>query len=246
MADPIVTDVLTIDFYDLEQILTPVGYPAIGEAELPISFEDIVRLCVNPAMMQYSRYNPFTLKTQTVVGLSFEIPFPTLETYGVVGSRIALYQNGSNSQTGNFYNDVRFLSPFGAQGGRNGFPINRDTLLLQEADARTWVNLRKAGQMDVDEEARVVRGSSSAGGELEITWAVTKDTFSSVPFSKKPDVIRLASAYLLRFIGMLDSQQENNTGLSFDASNFLQRAEDLETKVMAKWVGKTKAVVLKG
>jgi len=243
----IVTPQLTIEFSDLELILTPVGYPVLTEEDFPINFEDIVRLCAFPSFSQFMRYNPFTLKTYHTVALSFDIPFPNVDTYGVVDSRISMYQNASNALTGNFYNDVRFLSPMGQfAGGRNGFPIGRDTLLMQEVDARTWVNIRKAGKLEVDEENRLVHGSSSSGGELEITWAVAKHDFSAIPFSKKDDVIRLAQANLLRFIGMLDSQQENNTGVTFDSQLFLSRADELETAVLTRWRSRTKAILLRG
>lgn len=208
MSDPtaIVTPNLTIAFADFEQVLVPIGYPLLTEEDFPISFEDIARLCFQPAFDQYMRYNPFHFKTYQTVGLSFDIPFPSVDVYGVVDSRISAYQAAGNAMTGNFYNDVRFLSPLGQfAGGRNGFPINRDTLFIQETDARTWVNIRKAGRLDIDEDNRLVHGSSSSGGELEMTWAVKKHDFGAVPFSKKIDVIRLAQANLLRFIGMLDS-----------------------------------------
>lgn len=235
------------DFSDLEKILTPAGYPLLQETEFPISFAEMTRLIISTAYAQYERYNPFELITYQQVGTTFDIPFPSVDVFGIVDARLAIYQNsGGYGVTGNFWADVRQLAPQGFNPTRNGVYMTRDALLTQEVEARTWINIRKAGKLEIDWDNSVVHGSSSMLGELELKWAVRKYDFSAIPYSKKPDAIRLAQSHVLRFIGMLDSQQLNNTGLSFDSSNFIQRADALEESVLTKWRNRVKPIILKG
>lgn len=248
---PVSTPRIHIDDMDMGEILSIVGYPTLSEEDFPFDLVDFVNYPIYQAFRQYQRYNPFILKTYQGIGQSFSIPFPTVdadgnqvEVLGVVDTRISVYLTAA-TLTGNPFADFRlFDGQIMNRFNKSGLPYEKHTSFLQEIENRTWINLRKTGKYTLDRKGKKLTGHTSMVGDLEVHWAIKSDNFDDIPFDNKDDVIRLAQANVLRYIAMFDSQQQNNTGISFDSTNFLQRANDLEQAVLPRWRRKTKVVVL--
>ena len=251
MAD-IVTKKLTVSEEDYAEIVSVLGMPVLDEEDLPFTQEDFVDLAVYPAFRVYQRYSPLTLVTHTNTGLQIDVAFPTvdqignpIEVTGVNGVRISPYM-APNAITGNPWADFRlFDNQLMNRFNRSGLPYEKHVSLLQEAESRTWINLRKCGKFRVDLKQKALVGGTSMVGDLEIHWTYQSRDVNEVPFSNKDDIIRLSQANVLRLVAHLDSQQQNNTQINFDSNVFLQRADKLEEEVIGRLKAKTKAVLIR-
>jgi len=237
----------------MNRVMAEVGFPVIGFEDLGITENDALHLFIYPALQYYFAYNPKQSKTSHKINGNVEIPFPNEKVFGVLQARVAL--NGSNSSfisgTGmGEYNPFRPFHLFGLQnqgGIRSSFkdPYYRPEVYLSERVARmSFISLSKAGNMEIDREARVLRGYSNLGGELVVTWAEYSLEWSDVRFEYETDVVDLAKAYALRYFGMLNTQADPNTGVQMNGETFLSRADALEERIREKWHGKISPVVL--
>lgn len=251
--DGITGNRLSINAEDFGEIMSIVGFPLLSpDTDFPASSENIVDYCIFPAVRQYVRYRPLVLKTYNPIGQSFSIPPPTtdqfgnpIEVYGVVDCRISVYLT-SATLTGNPFADFRlFDGQIMNRFNKSGLPYEKHTSFLQEIENRTWINLRKTGKFTYDPATQILSGHTSMTGDLEVHWAVKPYTFDIIPFSGKDEAIRLSQANVLRYVAMIDSQQVNNSGVSFDTSHFLDRADKLEEAVLTRLKNRTKVVVIK-
>jgi len=248
---PTSTPRIHIDDMDMGEILSVIGFPSLSEEDFPFDIVDMINFAVTPAFWQFQRYNPFVYKTYQGIGQSFQIPFPTvddheneIEVTGVVDCRISVYQTAA-TLTGNPFADFRlFDGQIMNRFNKSGLPYEKHTSFLQEIENRTWINLRKTGKYTIDRRNKQLIGHTSMVGDLEVHWAYKSIDFDDIQFTQKEDVIRLAQANVLRYVAMFDSQQQNNTSISFDPSHFLERADKLEDSVLPKWRHRSKVVVL--
>jgi hypothetical protein len=125
-------------------------------------------------------------------------------------------------------------------------PYYRPEVYLAERIAKmSYISLSKAGNMEVDRDARVLRGFSSVGGELVVTWALCSSDWEDVRFEHEGDVVNLAKAHALRYFGMLNTQMDPNAGVQMNGETFISRANEIEEKIFEKWYAKTKVVVMR-
>lgn len=236
---------LIIDDQDFEEIIAVIGYPLLNNTDdlanpdFPLSYNNIADLCVFPAYRMYQRFRPIIVKTYNSIGQSFQIPFPTVDSIGdpitvigVVNCRISVYLTAA-TLTGNPWADFRlFDGQIMNRFNKSGLPYEKHTSFMQEIENRTWINLRKTGKFTVDRKRKLLIGKTSMVGDLEVHWQIASSNFNEIPYTGKDDVIRLAQSNLLRYIALLDGQQLNNTGISFDSAAFLARADKLEEEIL--------------
>jgi len=237
----------------IKRIMMELGFPIINFEDLGITETDALELFIFPAMQCYFSYNPKQSKTSHRITGKVEIPFPNENVFGVLQARVA--PNGNSEQISGI-GSMQF-NPFRPQrslvnGGRGNKmnpyenPYYRPEVLLSEKMAQTsYISLSKAGNMDIDRDARVLRGFSSYSGELIVTWAECSADWKDVRFEHEGDVVNLAKANALRYFGMLNSQADPNTGVQMNSDQFLSRANEIEEKVLEKWQGRTKPLVMR-
>jgi len=234
----------------LSRILAEVGFPVISLEDLGISESDVLELFIYPAMQYYFAYNPKQHKTSHNISGAVEIPFPSENTFGVLQARVAV-SNGSRTLEGSLkYNPFRPYRYRSMMGANKMNPYDnpyytRDVYLAEQVARTSYISLSKAGNMEVDRDARVLRGYSSVAGELVVTWAQCSSDWKDVRFEHEGDVVNLAKAHALRYFGMLNSQADMNTGVQMNGDVFISRADAIEEKVFEKWHGKTKVVVMR-
>jgi len=248
------TDVPKAPPHIINRVMAEVGFPILSFEDLGITERDALELFIFPALQYYFAYNPKQLKTSHKINGTVEIPFPNKNVFGVLQARVAI--NGSNSHVEGLgvgaYNPFRPQYLFGAQGIGNGMrnsfkdPYYRPEVYLSERMARmSYISLSKAGNMEIDRDARVLRGFSTLGGELVVTWAECSLDWSDVRYEHESDVVNLAKAYALRYFGMLNSQMDPNAGVQMNGEAFISRADSLEEKIMEKWNGKIAPIVMR-
>jgi len=236
----------------IHRILAEVGFPIINFKDLGITEQDALELFVYPAMAKYFAYNPNQHKTKHNIqpNVKIEVPFPTEDTFGVLQARIPLY-GSVNSPSGKFniFRDTYSRSIRGVSRGRDNIYDNpyytRSVRLAEETANASYITLSKAGNMEIDREGRMLRGYSTIGGELIVTWARCSHKWADVRFEHESDVIDIAKAHALRYFGMLRSQMDAGTGVTMNGEIFISRADAIDEKIKEKWEGKTKIVVMR-
>ena len=235
----------------ISRIMAEVGFPIVGFAELGISENDALELFVYPAMQYYFVYNPKQYKTSHAINGGIEIPFPSVNTFGILQARVAVDNGGQNVAEGagkyNPFRPYRFRS---IEGTNRMNPYDnpyytREVYLAERMARMSYVSLSKAGNMEIDRDARVLRGYSSVGGELVVTWAQCSSDWRDIRFEHEGDVVNLAKAHVLRYFGMLNSQMDPNAGVQMNGETFISRADSIEEKVFEKWHGRTKSLVMR-
>jgi hypothetical protein len=234
----------------INRILAEVGFPIISFEDLKITEQDALDLFIYPAMQKYFAYNPNKYKTTQTIqsNVKFEMPFPTDDTFGVLGARVSLGGLSASASSSKFnpFIEHRRKSIYGTNRGNiydNPYYTRASMLSTQTANL-SFINLSRSGNMEVDRNERVLRGFSTVAGELVVTWAQCSDKWKDVRFEHEPDVIDLAKAHVLRYFGMLRSQLDPNTGTTVNVDNFIARAEKIEEEIKEKWESKPKVVVL--
>jgi hypothetical protein len=237
----------------ISRVMAEVGFPVVSFEDLGITENDALELFIFPAMQYYFAYNPKQIKTSHKINGTVEIPFPNENVFGILQARIAI--EGSNSVLegtgigGSLqYNPFRPQRSLGLQGGNRWNPYDnpyyRPEVYLSERITRmSYISLSKAGNMEIDRDARVLRGFSSIGGELVVTWAECSSDWKDVRFEFEGDVVNLAKAHALRYFGMLNTQMDPNAGVQMNGDVFITRANEMEEKVFERFRDRTKVVV---
>jgi hypothetical protein len=121
----------------------------------------------------------------------------------------------------------------------------RQARLYDRAERQSLISTNSAFRLDIDYTNRVVTGFSNILGKLVITWGEFSEDFQKVPFYRLNEVIDLAKAYTLRHLGMIRSQQTSNLPNQFNPQVFLDRAKELQDKIIGKWQKFTKITIIK-
>ena len=235
----------------ISRVMMELGYPIITYEDLHLKEQDVIELFIYPAMQHYFAYTPNVYKTSQRINsnVSFEIPFPTDDTFGVLQARISLGA-GNNLSTPTKINPFRFYQYRSMQGNARGNVYDnpyytRDVSLYEAIANRSFISLTKAGNMEVDVNKRTLKGFSNVPGELIVSWARCSDKWEDIRFEHENEVIDLAKAYALRYVGMLRGQLDSNTGVTVNSDMFLSRADKLEEEVIEKWHTKSKVIVIR-
>lgn len=236
----------------LNEIMKSVGFPFVTEADLEVSIDQLKTIAIFPAMKEYFRYFPIKDVDYHQVGGSFEIPFPNHTVYGVTDSRIS-YSTGSGSinlnnpfRAAQLVRDVSGTNGMGLYGTGFDYGMKSVTPLVrmeQQARLNSWKNFR----VRVNYQKKKVSGYTNVTGQLLIEWASYSEDWENIDFIHENDVIQLASANVLDYIGNLRAQEQNNDLPSeFDWQQFLDVATQLKEGVYAKWTATTRPVIIRG
>lgn len=238
---------MNIENKEYKEIIMEVGYPIVSEDDLEFSREDIEDLMIFPAMREFFIWFPLTEFQSLQITDSFEVDFPDDKTFGIVDARINSNISGGSLTASPFINELLITQRMESSrmyGTRNDYGM-MEARRMQKSYAQTAQNSIRARDIRVDEQNKKVFGYSTIQGELVITWAKYSDNFNDIPYRRKQEVIDLAKANVLRAFGMLRGQLDTDTGVSFNEGDMISRADDLEQKVLDKWRGMTKVVVIR-
>jgi len=240
---------LLINNADYNRIMTIVGYPTISATDLELTDDQIKALYILPVLKDmYFVQFPLLEYYQASVTSNFSIAFPDSYTYGVLDTRINTRPFDGSARTANpILNDLIIT-----EGGRSqrmwGTPYDygySQVKIMERIERDATIQSEKATKIRVNHDTRVVEGYTNTYGALSITWAKYSRNFNDVKFNLKNDVIKLAQAQILEYLGMLRNQATNDLPTELDGSEFLQKAETYRDEVMEKWRNHTKVIILR-
>ena len=178
-----------------------------------------------------------------------DIPFPNNQVFGVFQTRVALLQSAMSFGKSPFINEIirRQVSSFNSYGrtpwGRDPY-MTPGILIKEQAEALSYISLRKAGNFHIDRAGRRLWGFSNVAGNLIIDWAMWSKNWDDVLFEHVEDVIKVCKMYALKFVGGIRQQSDPNTGVVADGTSFLEEADKIyEEIVVTRWRGRIPVVV---
>jgi hypothetical protein len=240
---------LIISDSDFNFIISRIGYPFVKEEDLEINFNQFKDICILPALQEYYRFFPLVQESVYSVTGSFNIPFPTDGTYGVLDARLSTSRNGTSQTSNPLINStfIRTSSGFtgGVYGTRYDYELNR-VYHLERFTGQSEVAMYSALKINVNHNNRTLEGFSNIYGKMLVKWASLSSDFNDIDFRRKREVQDLASAYILKYLGELRIQGEmSDLPVAFNGATFIDRGEKLEDKTIEKWQSFTKPVIIR-
>jgi hypothetical protein len=252
-------DAVNIDDDNLNTILLEAGVPFITLEELEFSREEIIKLMIKPAIEEYYKWHPILVVEQYPVPVAnINIPIPP---YVKVVQRA--YINPGYPITGNHRNPITryFDEVILAASSRGSFAnpaINYrkrqpyadiqaySTFLLEKAVRQGAINVGSRKRIRVDMVNGRLTGYSNIQGILEVEWGACSYDWNDIPFNRQSEVREFATAKVLRALASLRMQANSNLAGTIDYAEFLNRAKELEEKVLTLWRESTKSVIVRG
>lgn len=238
------------------RILSVVGYPLVTFDELKElgSEEEFKDIIIKSALFQFFTWFPIINRQEYQVSSTFEIDFPTINTFTAVDVRLntagfvvrdtnnpfvnnSIYQSlpsGSGSSFGG-----------GAYGTVNDYGF-REARVYERLERQTMINMNKAVRHELDFVNNKLTGYTNITGRLVVSWGEYSEDFNKVQFRWRDDVIKLCQAKLLEHLGMIRGQSSNNLPNAFNYDLFLRRAKDLNDEVLNKFKKFSKPVIIRG
>lgn len=233
-----------------KQIMTCMGGSFLQDGDLEISYQDIKDTLIIQALQEYFKWYPIeTVYNQDISG-TFEIAFPTDQTFSVTDCRINTSRLGYGPY-GNALVDERFIRSTGnfgqaMYGTQNDYGFTR-AKIINKFEKQSFLESNKAFRWKVIENQRKVVGFSNVVGTLSITWASWSNDWQNISFSQQRDVIKLAQSYILRFFGDLRNQDSiDGAPIQLNGDKLVERADKLEDEVMEKWKNRTTTISIRG
>lgn len=253
---------ISISDEELNKIMIDVGFPFATWDDLEFTKEQILQLAIKPSMDEYFKWMPkIRTESYSLTNSRFDIPMPS---YAYKAQRAWITPGYPGSSIGNpimYYFDEVLLA-INARGSfmqpQNNFMAQQkwvdtfgyNTYLLDRAVRQGIANhssrVRIRLQHNSTDNSMHLTGFSSKLGLLHVEWAQTSTLWEDIPFNRQSEVRDLARAYVMRALGMLRSQVRNEAIGTINPEIFLNRATELETKVIGVWQSVTRAVVLRG
>lgn len=230
--------------------MSAVGYPVFSLndiAEDTLNDDDIDELFIWPALQEYYEYNPIRTTERYSVSATFEVEFPSEETYGVVNHKFLSDMAGTKT-TSPFMNSILYQKSSSMTSRSYGTAYNYDISIAKQLENSVMSaeqNQTRSTKINVDVRNKKVTGYSNTGTGLEITWAQYSLDWNDIKFQDENDVIKLCQANVLQFFGDLRNQETGSLPVELDGSDFINRAEDLRQEVIEKWQDRVKGVVLR-
>lgn len=250
---------------ELELILLETGVPFLTLEELEFSRNKIVNLMVQPAMQDYFKFFPIVrpeVMTQAVAvsGQQFEFEMPE----GAYGAVRAFVNQGYTGTSGNSMGNPLhfFANEVVAWGGGAGWSPNRHgnrspgfanlqgfgTMALDRAARQGIVNYASRFHFRIERRGRkkYLVGYANKAGAIEIHWAFSSNNWADIDYTRQPEVRKLATARVLRALGMLRSQVKADIPGQVDYSGFITRAKELEDSVFEFWSNIPRTAMIRG
>lgn len=243
---------------DLNLILTNTGVPFINLEELEYNRNQILELMVLPAVLEYFKWHPIIdVQSFPVRPARFEIPIPS--TAFTAERAYLLPGYPSTSKGGNplsfYFNEMyyamnstgTFTIPTHGPRKRHGFADTDalSTRILDRAVRKGAANIASRTRIRVEHVGKKIVGYSTAAGMLEVEWASFSNKWEYIPFNRQSEVRELATSYALRNLAMLRSQARTDIPGTLDYQGFLDRANQLEEKIITLWQSTTKPVIIR-
>lgn len=234
----------------IDEVTFNLGVPILDLQDMQLSKERVLSIAIKPAMRLYFSYYPLVLKKEYPISGQVDIPFPDDNVFSVSQARVAVMNGGVRLTKNPVINQSLVLRGSSSRSyGRT--PYGRDPYqsmslhISEHAESMSYMNLTKAGNFNVDIEERRLWGYSNVQGTLIVNWARFSRNWSSIRFDSVSDVIDVAKMYILRYVGDIREQLDANTGVTSNASNFLSRADAIETKILdEKWKARVPVIVM--
>lgn len=243
---------------ELARILSETGVPFIRVEELEYTRNQLISLCVIPAVQEY--YSFFPLVEEEFLGTygpgqEFLIPLPPHAFKGIVYYTIGNMGQGGNPGYSNafaFMGEQAMMGNIGHGGmGRYGRGVSypnkvtpgwvgigmREANFMGRQLQQAWTNIMRKEKTHniVKDGKRYIHGFSTIGGALNVKWCKWSPEWDMIDFDNLKDVRRLCTAYVLRNLGMLRSQVKGDSPANIDYSLFNSRADSIEDAVCKKW-----------
>ena len=236
------------------EILSEVGYPTIQFKDLEFPDEKAFRQTILvPVMREYFTWFPIVKPAEYEIMSTFEIPFPTINTFTVQQAYLNTAGFGVRSSTNPFLNNsvyraVNNASSYGGglYGTKNDYGMFA-ARIMDRAERASLIDTNKVFKVRTDHTNRKVVGWSNITGKMVIQWCEWSDDFNDVIFQRRTDCINLAKAKLLHHLGMLRSQL-GSTGVpvTLNYQLLLDRADKISEEVMKRWHEFGKVIIQKG
>jgi len=256
---------------ELEKILVEVGVPFVLLEELEFSRQKICDDIISTAMQDYFKYFPIVHRENLYnsiaqSGQNFRVPMP-VGAYGAV--RVFVNQGTTGEGGAAAGNPMHFFASevawWGGGSNNNWSPIRYGsgrspgysnlqgfgTLALDRAARQGILNYatRCEFHIEYDEKTktRELVGYANRTGTLEVYWAHASNDWNAIEYARVPEVRKLATARVLRALGMLRGQIKSDIPGQLNYDMFTQRAKELEDEVMKFWTDPAlRAVVVRG
>jgi hypothetical protein len=248
-------DDIIISQQDINEILSAVGYPTISLSDLEFPNEKVFReVILVPVMREYFTWFPIVKPVEYEIMSTFEIPFPTIQTFTVNQAYLNTAGFGVRSSTNPFLNNsvyraVNNASSYGGglYGTKNDYGMF-SARIQERAERQSLIDTNKCLHLRTNHSDRKVEGWSNITGKLVVQWCEWSENFEDVVFQRRTDVKKLAKAKLMLHLGMLRSQLGATSGLPVNMNYqiFVDKGEKLEEEVLKRWKELTKTVIMKG
>lgn len=249
---------------ELDQILLEVGVPFIELEELEFNKGQIIDNMIRPVMNDYFTWFP-KIRTMTYPMSStvFDIQVPE-DSFGA--HRVFVAQGSANPGATNapanpllrYMDEAIYSSALGLNNSRRGFigRSNRGTLgnsfAVMSMDRAVRQGITNYAQrisfkteFNSETNKKHVYGYSLKTGVLTIEWALMSNLWSDIDYRRVNDVRMLATARVLRALGMLRSQAKSDIPGSVEYDNFISRADAIEEEVHERWRNMTKVAIVR-
>jgi len=250
--------VVNIDDNELMLCLSDLGMPFLTFRELEYNRNEIVNVCVKPAMDRYFTFMPIIREQgnfgQYTSGAPFKIEMPK-DAYSAVpyycsgigggvggnaGSPFSYFQEqmlwgagaGYGMGSSRFGKGISYFNK--QQPGFTGVVGRWASRMDNNAIAQALKNYMRMEKFHIIKEngKRFVTGFSTIGGQLNILWLCTSRDWDDVKFEHLTDIARpLVKIEALRAINFLRKLVKGDIPGAIEADSFLARADKLEEQV---------------
>ena len=242
---------------ELNLLLLELGVPFIHIDELEYNQDQILDTMVLPAMKEYFKWFPITVRqVYPLTNTFFNVPIPQ-NAFGVSSAYVnpTYLNNASASNPFTYFNELAYGGYPGAQAPtaninsrrRRGFPDTQamSTIILERAARAGVTNYAKRQRVAVHIQQGCITGYSNQVGALEVTWNYSSNQWGDIPYARQTEVRKLAKAYILRGFGLLRLQGNSDVAGTLKYQEFLTRADKLEEEAMTFFKENTKASIVR-
>jgi len=252
--------------HELHIILRDAGIPFVKWEELEYDVRTMRYLIVRPAVEQFYKYFPIieheTIPVQAQGRFEKELPKDPnfIHVRAVFGTNASQAAQGSGM--GNpfqYYRDQMigglFMGghAFGRPQGRPGRAGRIARMAFNHNDIVSNLHHQAVYNSMLNRYARIkytingnkVEGYHTGARYVTIEWGYMSDDWEDIPHDRKLEVRELAAAYALRTFGNLRLQTPDNSPGKVDYSRWIERAGELEEKILTHWHEFTKPIVVR-
>jgi hypothetical protein len=238
---------VVIEDRDLKRILTAVGGPVLSFEDLEVKRDDVIDLCVLPALEVHFSYFPIEFVQEVSLAGAISVAFPDPDlTLGVSSAQISMDIGAPNNPSlSPFVNDRNYQRGGLMRQGQYDIEAIGGNLMARSA-MQSAVNLLAAKHVHVDPVTKTLTGFTNAPGICRISWAMMSLNANDIPVVHKPRFITLCQANLLEVIGTIRGSVSLSDDVSMDGQAMIDRAEKIRNDAMEVIYATTRGVIVRG